>query len=159
MVRLVPYHISHFYELNSFRLDETQSRFTASFYENIVNRKIESIPGKFPVTILYNELPVGFFVIDDSEQKLMYVKDTGAVLLRSLSLNPKYQGKGIGKQTMILLDDYLRNQFPQITHIMLAVNFRNENAYQLYLKTGYHNTGNVFEGPKGPQYILCKQIR
>lgn len=158
MVELVPYQSAHFEELNSFQLDEIQSQFTASVYENIVNRKIESILGKFPVTILYDEIPVGFFILDDSQEKTIFTVDENAVLLRSLSLNPKYQGKGIGKQTLILIDDYVRKQFPQITHITLAVNMRNENAIQLYVKTGYQMTEKVIKGIKGPQHFMVKTI-
>lgn len=158
MVRLVPYQTAHFDELNSFQLDETQSKFTASVHENIVNRKIESIPGKFPVTILYNEIPVGFFILDDSQEKIIFTQDDDAILLRSLSLNPKYQGKGIGRQAMILIDDYVRNQFPHLAHIILAVNTKNEHAYQLYIKTGYQDTTRTFDGSIGPQYILSKRI-
>lgn len=159
MVELVPYQSAHFEELNSFQLDEIQSQFTASVYENIVNRKIESILGKFPVTILYDEIPVGFFILDDSQEKTIFTVDENAVLLRSLSLNPKYQGKGIGKQTLILIDDYVRKQFPQITHITLAVNTKNDHAIQLYLKTGYQDTGRTYDGFIGPQYILSKQVK
>ncbi|SMC53069.1 Acetyltransferase (GNAT) family protein [Moheibacter sediminis] len=158
MVQLVPYQTSHFDELNSFQLDETQSKFTASVYENIVNRKIETIPGKFPVTILHDEIPVGFFILDDSDEKTIFTADENAVLLRSLSLNPKYQGKGIGKDTMILMDDFVRNQFPHRTHITLAVNARNEHAIQLYVKTGYQNTNRTYDGSIGPQFILSKQV-
>lgn len=158
MVELIPYQSAHFEELNSFQLDEIQSQFTASVYQNIVERKIESIPGKFPVTILYDEIPVGFFILDDSEEKLIFTADENAVLLRSLSLNPNYQGKGVGKQTMILIDDYVRNQFPKITHITLAVNTKNEHAIQLYLKTGYQDTGRTYDGFIGPQFIFSKQV-
>lgn len=159
MVRLVPYQTSHFDQLNSFQLNEEQSQFTASFYENIINKKIEAIPGKFPVTILYDEIPVGFFILDDSEEKIIFTEDQNAVLLRSLSLNPKYQGKGIGKEVMILIDDYVRNKFPDHTHIALGVNIRNEYAFQLYIKTGYQNTGRTFDGSIGPQYILSKRVK
>lgn len=159
VVRLIPYQASHFDELNSFQLDQTQSQFTASFYENIINRKIESIPGKFPVTILYNEIPVGFFILDDSQEKIIFTQDENAVLFRSLSLNPNYQGKGIGKQALILMDDYVRNQFPHLTHIILAVNIKNQHAYQLYIKVGYQDTGRTFHGSIGPQYILSKRVR
>lgn len=159
MVRLVPYQTIHFDELNSFQLDETQAKFTASFYENIINRKIESIPGKFPVTILYDEIPVGFFILDDSQEKIIFTEDENAVLLRSLSLNPNYQGKGIGKDALILIDDYVRNQFPHLTQIILAVNTKNNHAYKLYIKVGYQNTGRTFDGSIGPQYILSKRVK
>ena len=115
MVKLVAYQIAHFDELNAFQLDEIQSEFTASFYQNIVERKIESIQGKFPVTILYDEKPVGFFILDNSEEKFIFVENPDEILLRSLSLSPDYQGKGIGKQTMLHLDEFVQNHFPEIT--------------------------------------------
>lgn len=155
-IKLIFYNSNHFEELNSYELGKSQSEFTVSVYESIVVRKVESISGKYSVTILMEEEPIGYFVLDFTEDKFNYTNSPDSVLLRSLSLNPDFQGKGLGKQAMLLADEFVKIHFPDIKMIVLSVNFRNLPAYELYKKTGYTDTGRVFEGIKGPQHIMEK---
>ena len=155
-LQLIFYNSSHFEELNSYDLDESQSEFTVSVYESIVVRKVESISGKYSITIMLEEKPIGYFVLDFTDDKFNYTNCQDAVLLRSLSLNPDFQGKGLGKASMLLTDEFVQTHFPEIKKIVLSVNFRNLSAYQLYQKTGYIDTGRIFEGIRGPQRIMEK---
>ena len=50
----------------------------------------------------------------------------------SLSINPAFQGKGIAKVAMLQVGDFIKTHFPTCNEIILSVNTRNENAYQLY---------------------------
>ncbi len=158
MIQLEFYNSSHFEELESYKLDEIQAQFTASVYENIVVRKVESNPLKHPITILFDQRPIGFFVLDLSDDKRDYTTEPDSVLLRSLSLNPDFQGKGIGKQAMKLTDEFVKHHFPEVKKIVLSVNFKNTLAYRLYLQAGYVDTKRVFAGIKGAQHILEKRI-
>ena len=155
-IQLVFYNSHHFEELNLYELDKSQMEFTVSVHQSIKVQQIESISDKQPVTILYHGKPIGYFVLDFSEDKLNYTNSTDSVLLRSLSLNPDFQGKGFGKQAMLLADEFVKIHFPDMKRIVLSVNFRNLSAYELYKKTGYTDTGRVFEGIKGPQHIMEK---
>ena len=42
--------------------------------------------------------------------------------------------------------------------IVFGVNATNENAYKLYLKTGYLDSGKIYEGVKGPQHIMLMKL-
>lgn len=59
-VSLVNYEDAH-YEHLSYELDETQRRFTKTVYQNIKVEEVHKINNKYPITILYQENPVGFF--------------------------------------------------------------------------------------------------
>lgn len=158
MLQLVPYNSTHFEELDSYTLDEFQAQFTTSMRENILVKNILSIPEKYPITVIFEQKPIGFFILDNSEEKFVYTDEKEALLLRSLSLNPQFQGKGLGKQTILALDSYIKDNFPIHTKIVLAVNERNTLAKALYLKSGYTDTGKTVMGIKGLQYIMEKSI-
>ncbi len=157
-IQLSFYNATHFEALNSYELDEIQSEFTVSVYDSIFLRKVETIEGKYPVSILIENKPIGYFVLDLSKEKLDFTEESNAILLRSLSLNPLFQGKGLGKQAMLLTDEFVKKNFPEIKKIVLSVNVRNTSAYQLYLKSGYSDSGRIFVGIKGPQHIMEKQL-
>lgn len=59
---------------------------------------------------------------------------------------------------MIQLPDTVRKQFPDVKEIAFGVNFKNTSAYQMYLKAGYQDSGKSFDGPKGPQHIMVKEL-
>jgi GNAT superfamily N-acetyltransferase len=158
IVQLEFYREEFFEDLNSFQLDEFQSEFTLSFYQNIVEKKIQEIPGKHPIAVLFQSQAIGFFVLDDSNEKFTYTTEMNSLLLRSLSLHPAYQGKGLGKEIMGVLDEFVQLHFPEKTSIYLAVNQRNIRAKELYFKTGYLDTGKIYVGIKGPQFILKKNL-
>lgn len=87
-----------------------------------------------------------------------YSDSANAVLLRALSMNPEFQGKGIAKSAMIMLPDFVKKHFPEVEKIVFGVNATNENAYKLYLKTGYLDSGKIYEGVKGPQHIMLMKL-
>ncbi|WP_413533879.1 GNAT family N-acetyltransferase [Empedobacter brevis] len=111
-----------------------------------------------PITILLNDKPIGFFVLDYGDDKLELTKNENSLLVRSLSVNPIYQGKGYGKIAMKLLDNFVKENFPTINELVLAVNVKNKSAYDLYLKTGYVDDGSQREWYNGLQHLLKKKL-
>lgn len=142
----------------SYSLDENQLRFTAS-----ANQALQSISERddndaFPITILENNIPAGFFVLDFGEDKFGLTDNENSVLVRSLSVNPELQGRGIGKIAMTMVDDFVKENFKQCDEIVLAVNQKNDSAYHIYLKAGYIYDGKTRIGRSGPQYLMYKKI-
>ncbi|RRJ86893.1 GNAT family N-acetyltransferase [Paenimyroides tangerinum] len=80
------------------------------------------------------------------------------MLLRSFSLSPIYQGKGLGKKSVLLITDLLKQKYPEINEIVLSVNVRNINAYHTYLNVGFFDTEKYVEGIMGQQHILSKKV-
>lgn len=142
----------------SYSLDESQLRFTASATQALQSIEERDDNKAFPITILENNVPAGFFVLDFGNDKLELTDNENSVLVRSLSINPHMQGRGIGKIAMMLIDDFVRKNFKQCDEIVLAVNQKNDSAYYIYLKAGYIFDGKTRIGRSGPQYLMYKKL-
>lgn len=145
-------------EALSYELDECQNKFTRLPSFSMIERRDDLDPNKYPITILFENLPVGYFVLDLGEDKLSFTENENAVLIRSLSLNPLFQGRKIGKKAMIAITEFVHQNFINCDELVLAVNFKNVNAHQLYLKSGFVDGGKTSENRNGPQHILTKKI-
>lgn len=142
----------------NYALDEDQLRFTSTAEQALQRIKERDDNDSFPVIIMEDDVPAGFFVLDFGEDKLDLTDNGDSVLLRSLSVNPGMQGKGIGKEAMAGVDDFVRKNFPHCNEIVLAVNRKNELAYHIYLKAGYSYDGKTRMGRSGPQYLMYKKL-
>ncbi|KPE50033.1 GNAT family N-acetyltransferase [Chryseobacterium indologenes] len=142
----------------NYALDEDQLRFTSTAEQALRRIEERNDHKSFAVTIIYNELPAGFFVLDFGEDKLELTDNEHSVLLRSLSVNPEMQGKGIGKEAMQKVDDFVRENFSPCNEIVLAVNQKNESAYHIYRKAGYSYDGKTRIGRSGPQYLMYRKL-
>ncbi|WP_379966029.1 GNAT family N-acetyltransferase [Epilithonimonas sp. UC225_85] len=158
MITLSFYKSEDFEDLTSYTLDEQQSRFTAMPKATLEIIKEKNTGDKFPISIFYQNKAVGFFVLDFGKDKFELTENENSTLLRSLSINPDYQGKGIGKTAMIVLSDFVKENFPDCDEVVLAVNFNNKSAYNLYLKCGFRDEGKSREMIKGFQHLLSKRI-
>ncbi|MFP3598344.1 GNAT family N-acetyltransferase [Chryseobacterium sp. SIMBA_029] len=142
-----------------YTLDETQSLFTATPEQALERIKERDDDLAHPINIVHDEKSVGFFVLDFGEDKFDLTDNKNSVLLRSFSINPQLQGKGIGKSAMLKLDDFVKEHFRECDEIVLAVNQKNTSAYQLYLKAGYVFEGKTRIGRSGPQFLMYKTLR
>jgi len=159
MVTLQPYIPEYYDDLTAYCLDEEQTQFSMVPQQILNNPEVLAKVERTQYCILYHAKPVGFFSLDTSTDRLVYTSNQHAILLRALSLNPQYQGKGIAKQAMLLLPDFVKTHYPAINEIVFGVNFENEQAYQLYLKTHYRDTQKVYQGVKGPQRVMAQKIK
>ena len=141
------------YILNEFQLSYTS---TAEFALNRMAKRNTGL--EFAITIFDDEKPAGFFTLDFGEDKFDLTETQNSTLLRSLSINPELQGKGIGKAAMLQIDDFVRENFKDCEEIVLAVNQNNIPAYELYLKVGYHYDGKTRIGRSGLQYLMYKKL-
>ncbi|WP_333661891.1 GNAT family N-acetyltransferase [Chishuiella changwenlii] len=152
------YEQKHYNDLVNYSLPEEQLYFTAlplQVFERLEQREDDFAKA---VTILLDEKPIGFFVLDFGEDKMDLTNNANSLLLRSLSINPKYQGEGYGKSAMLLMDSFVKEHYPIVEELVLAVNFKNKSAYNLYLKVGYIDDGSVREMEKGKQHLLRKKL-
>lgn len=158
MTTLAFYKPEDFIDLTNYTLDDEQSQFTAMPKATLEIIKEKNTGDKLPVSIFFNDKAVGFFVLDFGEDKFDLTENVNSTLLRSLSIDPEYQGKGIGKTAMVIVSDFIKENFPACTEIVLAVNFNNKSAYNLYLKCGFLDEGKTREMSKGSQHLLSKRI-
>lgn len=142
----------------SYDLDDIQIKYTSSA-SFALNRIAQRNTGQeFPVTVLCHGVPAGFFTLDFGKDKLELTGNCNSVLLRSLSVNPAMQGRGIGKAVVAEAEQFLRSHFKDCDEIVLAVNTDNISAYDLYRKAGYLCEGKTREGRNGLQYLMAKRF-
>ena len=155
MTRIIPYLSSHRAALLAYRLPAAQMVFTREPHEWLVEGFSAQL---LPVTILHRDAPVGFFILDHGEDKFLYTANPHALLLRSMSVHPDYQGQGIGKQALLQLPAFVAIHCPEADEIVLGVNHANHSAHQLYVRSGFVDTGRTLHGSKGLQYILSLSL-
>ncbi|KAA0549545.1 GNAT family N-acetyltransferase [Bacillus sp. BGMRC 2118] len=151
-VSLSTYEQSHRDTLFQFYLPEEQLQFT-SMPRNALPIALEDIH-RHPVVILANEVPVGFFILYNGQERTNYTNNSKSLILRALSINYKDQNKGYAKLALLQLCEYVKEHFSEIEEIALAVNARNNAAINLYLKCGFVDEGRTRMGPKGLQHLL-----
>lgn len=139
-------------------LDEEQSLYTSTAEQALERIKERGDNLAFPVSIFEDEDIAGFLVLDFGADKFDITDNPNSVLLRSLSINPDFQGKGIGKSVMLVIDEFIKKHFATCDEIVLAVNQNNRLAYEIYLKTGYSYDGKMRDGRSGPQYLMYKKL-
>jgi ribosomal protein S18 acetylase RimI-like enzyme len=160
MISLKFYQAEDFKELN-YQLSDLQMEYTASVDLALQRISEREKNGDFfakPISIFEEKKAVGFFVLDFGKDKLELSENPDCILVRSFSINPKFQGLGYGKTAMNFVYDFIKNNYPEVSEVVLSVNEKNDLAYQIYLKTGYHFYGKTREGRSGLQRILTKKI-
>ena len=107
-----------------------------------------------------NETAVGFFIVDADNSPVDFKRDDpSSCWLKSFMIAEEHQGKGYGKQVLSKMATAIKRDLPQFKTLNLTVNFRNHAAKQLYLKCGFKDTRQVYEGgPAGPQHIFSRKI-
>lgn len=155
-VALRKYQVEDLKILDEYILPYVQQSYTVTPRQWIENKQSKN---RHPITIWYNDKPAGFFALDTGNDRFNYSESESSVLLRALSINPELQGKGIGTQAMAQVSDLVKEQFPGYNEIILGVNERNIEAYNLYLKCGFIDTGRKYLGGRnGPQIIMSKNM-
>jgi len=142
----------------SYILDEVQSLYTSTAAQAIERIEEREDNLAFPVSVFDDGSLAGFLVLDFGADKFDITDNPNSVLLRSLSVNPEFQGKGIGKSVMLVIDEFIKKHFGTCDEIVLAVNQNNTHAYNIYLKTGYSYDGKMRDGRSGPQYLMYKML-
>lgn len=139
--------------LNDFELPEEQSQFTALPKEI----SIEMV-GQYPIVILSDSVPVGFFVLHATERVKEYSNNPNAMLLTALSIDHKQQGNGYAKKGMLALSEFIKREFKDCNEVVLVVNHKNIPAQNLYLKVGFVDNGERRMGRIGEQIVMTLNI-
>lgn len=152
IVSLITYSEQFEAQMKQYYLSESQLEFTGRPIDKIQNRELS--PQPYHTLILEGDRVVGYFALEGGEKRSRYSENASARLLTSFSIAHDEQGKGYAKQALSLLRDHVKHAYPEIDEIVLGVNKRNIPAYTLYVKSGFEDHGEIFEGKKGPQHIL-----
>ncbi|KUF35777.1 MULTISPECIES: GNAT family protein [Lysinibacillus] len=148
-IELVHFSEDYAEQLNSFELPEEQHQFTA-LPKEITIEKV----GQYPIVILSNHVPVGFFVLHATDRVKEYSSNPQAMLLTALSIDYQQQGKGYAKKAMFALADFVKQEFKECNEVVLVVNHKNTAAQHLYAKVGFVDHGERRIGPIGEQIVM-----
>ncbi|GAA0493998.1 GNAT family N-acetyltransferase [Salinibacillus aidingensis] len=143
-------------KLGDYHLSEEQSTYAPVPFEALL--KCEEDRTRYPIVILYNGVPAGFFVLHGWEGVKAYSTNKDAILLRGYSVNSMFQGKGIAKGSLIVLDSFVKREFPSKNEIILAANHKNKIAQHVYKSSGFVDKGVRVMGRKGELFILHKDL-
>ncbi|WP_342709928.1 GNAT family N-acetyltransferase [Bradyrhizobium sp. B124] len=113
---------------------------------------------KHPFSIVAGNKVVGFFVLRERTAVPEWAPPD-VITLHGLRVGPAYQSNGYGMAAMRLAVQWILTNRPCVDHLMLAVNARNGTARNLYLKSGFRDTGATYLGPVGIQNILEYEMR
>ncbi len=61
----------------------------------------------------------------------------GYAEIQHVLVNPKFRGKGIGKELMIFIEKYIKKNYPKIKEFRLNVRYKNDSVLDFYEKNGY----------------------
>ncbi|NOV02178.1 GNAT family N-acetyltransferase [Paenibacillus planticolens] len=155
--KLVFYQTEHKTALEAFHLPDTQKQFTGMPKE-MLQIALED-KHRFPVVIVANGNPVGFFVLYDGEERFEYSDHANSLVLRAFSINYYEQGNGYAKAALRQLKDFVELHFLEVEEIALAVNLQNPCARHVYLSCGFIDNGRTKMGRNGLQHILVMPMK
>ena len=136
--------------IDSYQLVESQLQFTGHAKECV---KLASNT-RTPVLALVDGKLVTYFDLHREEGVGPYSSNPNAILVRAFSTDVREQGKGYAKQALTMLPWFVKQHFPHIDEIVLAVNVGNEAAQALYEKVGFIDYGERRQGPKGELIVM-----
>lgn len=152
-IKLEPLHDAHWPVLETFALPLEQEKYTT------LPKDIHSpLPDGVHPVVITNDVPVGFFLLHETERVASYTEAQDALLLSMFSINHPAQGNGHAKAALRQLPNYIKEHFPTKYEIVLSVNLKNEPAFSLYQTTGFVDTGRLIDGPIGPQRIMSLKV-
>lgn len=136
----------------NYQLDETQKKFTTLPCEALIG--CENDASSIPIVMLKGHQPIGFFVLQVGEAIRHLTELDDAMLIRSVSVNPSYQGFGYAQDAMKILPEFVKEHYPHIIELFLIVNFKNKRAEHVYIKAGYVDRGIRRQDTRGLKKIL-----
>ncbi|ANO32802.1 acetyltransferase [Vibrio breoganii] len=109
--------------------------------------------------IKHHGLVVGFFKLDTAYASTYSFCSKNSIGLRTLALDQRQQGKGLGTKSVEALGDYLANHYQSYDFVYLTVNCKNPAAVACYRKGGFEDTGELYLGGEaGPQHVMRRKI-
>lgn len=139
-------------QIDNYILSEEQLQYTGTPSNAVELGNIDFY--RHAILAINNNDLVTFFVLHENDGVKPYSENANAILLRTFSTDNRHQGKGYAKQSLLLLPEFVKEQFKHINEIVLAVNVKNLAAQTLYKKCGFIDEGVRKMGKKGELIIM-----
>ena len=113
------------------------------------------------MAVFADEAVVGFYRLDVSPGAVAARElPEPSVGLRAFVIDHGHQGRGYGAGALIAACADLRHRHPQRRLLALTVNCANHAAIALYLKAGFVDTGEIYQGgSSGPQHFMLYRLQ
>lgn len=151
-VNLIPYDEEYNYAIDNYHLPKEQAIYTSLPVEAL--KQYGKDNEVLPVVILLEDELVGFFVLHYCPNANLYTDNKNAVIFKSFSIDQRFQGKKIAKQSMDLLPIFTRKMIAGKNEILLTVHHTNIPAISLYKKIGFIDKGIRYLGEFGEELIF-----
>ena len=139
-------------EVEAYELSEEQLRYTGHPKDCI--KLSEEDSNRYSILAMEEDELVTFFVLHKNEGVKPYSTNNNSILLRAFSTDFRFQGRGYAKKALMLLPQFVRENFKEMNEIVLAVNIQNVKAQELYKKCGFIDNGVRKMGRKGELMIM-----
>lgn len=139
-------------EIEYYELTEEQLRYTGHPKDCLKLSAEDS--DRYLILAMEEDKLVTFFVLHKNEGVKPYSTKNSSILLRAFSTDFRYQGRGYAKKALMLLPEFVKENFSETNEIVLAVNLKNEAAQGLYKKCGFVDEGVRKMGKKGELIIM-----
>ncbi|MBU6455231.1 MAG: GNAT family N-acetyltransferase [Cyanobacteria bacterium REEB67] len=133
-----------------------QDEFVGKVDEILANLEKSTIP----FVVRSDGQDVGFFTLTPSlHDPVEQLRSNNRCTLKSFMIDARYQGKGFAATVLKMLPDLVPDVFGADLSVGLTVNCRNTQAYKLYEKNGFRDTGELYSGGSaGPQHIMMMDV-
>jgi GNAT superfamily N-acetyltransferase len=117
-------------------------------------------PGSEPMAILHGVTPVGYYRLEANARSVAgHDFEVPALGLRTFLIDADWQGRGIATVALTALVADLVMRHPVARLLVLTVNCNNHAALHLYLRAGFHDSGELYHGGRsGPQHLLLRVL-
>lgn len=107
-----------------------------------------------PFVIYFDQQLVGWFALYTDQSGNIYTNNKQAILLKSFSIDVRFQKRGFGLDSLILLPNIVKQQYKDKNEIILTVHETNDAAISLYRKAGFIHEGENYNGEYGIEMIF-----
>lgn len=152
-------HLSDEHLVSALGLDQGQKEFSGGPTRELLDR-LRSSPHPFavhPFIVVNHESTIGFFVLREAPALPAWAM-AGVMTLHNFRIGTQFQRQGLGSAAVRKAAQWVGDNRPGISRLMLSVNTQNKPAAALYQSCGFSFTGASFEGRIGRERIMAGDI-
>lgn len=104
--------------------------------------------------------PVGFFMINTVAAQIWAFADPRTdCVLEGFLIDRREQRRGYALAALHQIPALVREKNPEHSRLVLTVNCSNAPAIELYEKSGFEDTGELYRGGRsGPQHVFARRL-
>lgn len=144
--------------VRALRVDAAQYAFIGDVEANLIDTQAH--PHSEAMAILAGDEVVGFYRVDLRPGVVAGCEyGSGCALLRSMLIDRRHQGRGLGTRAILACCADLARRHPQLRTLALTVNCANPAAIAAYANAGFVDSGRLdFGGRAGPQRVMFRAL-